>query len=223
MRLFVSFFLIACLFLTTPVKAEEEVDPFEKSNRGIYAFNKVLDDAFIRPLAVTYRFLIPRYGRERVSSFFSNLNEPITFFNALLQFDVERSFTSFWRFTINSTFGLGGIFDIATLAGLEHRKEDFGQTLGVYRFDAGPYVVLPILGPSSGRDTIGLVADVFLDPFNYIFHRYASIGLAAGEGVEKRESVLDVIDDIESNSIDPYATIRSLYLQQRESLIKNEQ
>jgi phospholipid-binding lipoprotein MlaA len=199
----------------------EVSDPLESANRAVYGFNRALDNVLFKPVAKTYRFIVPELGRKGIRNVLTNLTEPVTFINAVLQGDKQHSFTTFWRFTINTTWGIGGLFDVASQAGLQNRKEDFGQTMGYYGSKTGPYLMLPILGPSNVRDTFGLVADAASDPFNYIFEDDALIGLTALRGLDAREANLDTLDEIDRVSLDPYAAIRSLYTQKRDSKIKN--
>lgn len=219
--------ILASLTIALPANATKNSapadidDPFEPFNRTMHGFNTGLGNYVFDPLISGYRFVVPEVGRERVSSFASNLGEPVIFLNSIFQGDVDRSFTSFWRFIINSTFGIAGIFDVATIAGLEYRKEDFGQTLGVHGLGAGPYLVLPVIGPSSGRDAFGLIVDIFLDPFNYLVEDEALYALNAVEAVSAYDSIYDLKENVESSAIDPYATFRSLYYQRRQSMITN--
>jgi phospholipid-binding lipoprotein MlaA len=197
-------------------------DPYEKFNRKVFSFNKALDKAIARPITKVYQKVIPKWGRERVGSFFRNLATPITFINDILQGNKNNSaFISFWRFTLNSTIGIGGLFDIAEVAGLKHNKEDFGQTLGMYGAKPGPYLMLPILGPSTVRDFAGTVVDTAADPFNYILPRDYLYAKTGGNLIHTRSEKDELIEDIERTSLDPYATIRSLYLQSRANSINN--
>jgi phospholipid-binding lipoprotein MlaA len=196
-------------------------DPLEPMNRGIYRFNTVLDTILLKPVARIYRTALPVWGRDRVTSFLKNLGEPITWLNSVLQGDSTNAFHAFWRFTINSTFGIAGIFDIAQQAGLTETKEDFGQTLGRYGVGSGPYLILPIIGPSSGRDAVGRVADIFSDPFNYILSDDALYVRYGVDLINSRSEALPFTDKIEKTSLDPYATIRSLYLQSRYDDVHN--
>lgn len=217
--LFASFFLMAA-----PVMAQEDLadqDPIEGLNRGIFMFNRGVDTVLLRPIAWGYREVVPAYGRDRVGSFFQNLGEPVNFANAVLQGDLEQGFTTFWRFLINSTVGLAGLYDQAQHMGLPYRQEDFGQTLGHYGSGPWFYLVLPIIGPSSGRDAVGRVADWFTNPVSYIDEEEVSIGLAIGEGIHRRASILEITDQIDNSAIDPYATYRSAFLQRRLDLINN--
>lgn len=195
-------------------------DPLEGVNRAIYGFNKFLDKVLLKPIAKTYRFIVPEAGRKVVRNVLRNLTEPVTFVNSILQGDVENTFTTFWRFSLNSTFGLGGIFDFAEEAGLEHRPEDFGQTIGIYGAGNGPFLMIPVMGPSNTRDAFGAVADAFTDPFNYA-HEDFVLGRTVAKGISAREDKLELIDEIERTSLDPYATLRSLYTQKRADDIAN--
>lgn len=196
-------------------------DPLEGFNRGVYKFNDVLDRGVIKPAAKGYRYVVPSQCRQRIHSALINLTEPVTFFNSVFQGDAQNAFTSLWRFVINTTWGVGGMHDVAAVAGLAHRKEDFGQTLGYYGTDSGAYLMLPILGPSNGRDLIGRVTDTFTDPFNYMMTDYGIAAVAVTDGIDTREDLLNLTDEIDRISFDPYATIRSLYTQKRIDDIHN--
>jgi len=213
--------LLSALSLTACSSTPEE-DPIEGFNRGVYAFNEVLDKNVIGPVAKGYRYIAPDMVREHVGNFSDNLREPVSMLNALLQGDVEQGLTSFWRFTLNTTIGLAGINDVAAEMGLKERREDFGQTLATYGAGQGPYIVIPLLGPSNGRDVIGKVVDWFTNPFNYIIDdTYAQVGLAAGQAMVERERLIDPIDDIYDTSLDPYVAFRSIYFQSRQAQIEN--
>ncbi len=204
------------------VSAEEksyDKDPIEPLNRGMHQFNSVVDDAVLAPVARGYRNALPRWGRERVSSFVDTISAPNYFINSALQGDIEGTFTAFWRFVINSTFGIAGLFDVASEAGLMPIERDFGQTLGRYGVGNQPYTVLPLLGPNNPRDTVGLIFDAVTNPFNYLTGA-AVIGMRTVEAVDQRESLLDITDEIEETSLDPYASYRSLYQQMRIQEVK---
>ncbi len=201
--------------------ASQVSDPIEKVNRAIYSFNNFVDKIIIKPVTKGYKFIVPELARKGVRNILTNLTEPITFLNSALQGDTKQSFTTFWRFTLNSTFGMAGIFDVAKDAGLEYRKEDFGQTAAVYGSGQGAYLMLPILGPSNTRDLLGKIVDVFTDPFNYVLTDEALLVRTGVTGIDARESVLNLVDHIEKTSLDPYATVRSLYTQKRSDDIKN--
>lgn len=222
--------LLTCLFvLAAPLagharyedKNVEIYDPIESVNRAIYEFNDFLDMVLFKPIAKGYRFIVPKPARKGLHNALKNLNEPVTLLNSVLQGDMENSATSFWRFTINSTLGVAGLFDVAKHGGLPRRTEDFGQTAGVYGAGPGAYLMLPILGPSNGRDLFGRVVDGFTDPFNYALHEDAALGRALLTGLDAREGTLDLLDEINRTSLDPYAAIRSLYTQRRADEIRN--
>lgn len=212
--------MAASLTLSACATTEEE-DPMEGFNRGVHAFNTVLDKGIIRPVAKGYRYITPDGVRERVGNFSDNLREPVNMLNSFLQGDMQQGLTSFWRFALNSTVGILGINDVATSAGLKERREDFGQTMAVWGSGSGPYIVLPVLGPSNGRDVIGKVVDWFTNPFNYYLETDDAIYLALGQGLVERERLIDPIDDIYNDSLDPYVTFRSMYSQLRHAQIEN--
>lgn len=199
-------------------------DPLEVVNRGMFKFNEAFDTILIRPVAKTYVFIVPQFGRDRIHNALNNLQEPVTMLNGFLQADPERGFTAMWRFIINSTLGVAGLFDFAGHNfDLTHREEDFGQTMGVYGLGHGPYIVLPLLGPSSGRDAFGRVVDFFSNPFNYVEDDKFVYGRLILNGVDARSRNLELIDEIYRTSVDPYATIRSAYAQHRDAQVKNNQ
>lgn len=210
------------------VEADQVDDPFELPNRFIFAFNRAVDAVALRPAAVFYRDLVPPPVQRGTHNVLSNLDEPVTAFNELFQGDPERAGTTLARFVINSTVGILGLFDVARTVGLSSTKEDFGQTLGVWTkdYEGGPYLMLPLLGPSNPRDAVGLVVDYFTDPFGYVFQHYnvdyLSYVRMGADAVDSRARTISVLDDLERNSLDYYAAIRSAYRQRREAEIKNE-
>lgn len=223
----VALTIVSACAATSPentTRASYDYDPIEPVNRGIFRFNEFVDTIVLEPAARAYRFVVPKAGRRAVGNFFTNMSEPVTVLNATLQRDPERAFTAFWRFTLNSTFGAAGLFDWAEdNAGLEHRREDFGQTLAIWGAPAGPYLVLPLMGPSNVRDTVGQVVDGFSDPFNYdeVLETDTRIVLGVVNIVDLRKQNIEVIEDIYDTSFDPYSTIRSGYLQRRDDMIRN--
>jgi phospholipid-binding lipoprotein MlaA len=201
-------------------------DPLEKFNRSMYAFNEVVDKYALEPVARGYRAITPEPVREGVGNVLHNLRAPVTFANDVLQAAPARAGTTVARFGINSTVGVLGIFDVASTMGLEKHSEDFGQTLGRWGVPAGPYLVLPLMGPSTVRDTAGSVVDVGLNPLNYAefdgddAFRTTRTVLTVVDG---REGALDAVQSIRETSIDPYVSIRTTYLILRESAVKNGQ
>ncbi|GAB4391169.1 MAG: VacJ family lipoprotein [Kiloniellaceae bacterium] len=199
----------------------DDNDPLEIPNRMLFAFNEALDFAVIRPVAVTYRYIVPTGVRNSVRNFLRNLRSPVILANDLLQGDLERAEHTFARFFINSTIGLLGLFDIAADSGYPYHDEDFGQTLGTYGAGEGFYLVLPVLGPSSLRDGTGRIVDIFLDPLTYIAPQEFNLGRAVATGVDFRSRNIEELDALQADSLDFYARIRSLYRQNRENEINN--
>ncbi len=193
-----------------------DADPLEPMNRGIYKFNYAVDTAVLRPVTVAYRYAVPETGREMVSHFLENIYSPVVLVNSVAQGDPQNSFATFWRFMINSTFGIGGLFDVASEAGLKNRQTDFGQTMSMADIGTGPYIVLPIIGPSNARDAIGRLADALINPFNYISNA-ASAGMWTATAIDARSNNMTLIDDVYRTSLDPYSTFRSGFTQKRAS------
>ncbi len=198
---------------------DEANDPLEPMNRSIFAFNTLFDDVILAPTARLYRMWGPPDVRDGISNFVSNWREPVTFVNDTLQAEPKRAGTSVSRFMINSTFGLLGVFDTATKWGIDHHSEDFGETFAVWGIPEGPFIMLPFLGPSNGRDLSGFVVDFFFDPVSlWLNHKnwtYVRYGRLALRGLIYREENLETLDDLSKSSTDFYATIRSSYRQLR--------
>lgn len=213
------------------VKDEIKInDPLEKYNRKIFTFNETVDKCCIEKIAKAYRNNMPKTVRVSVRNFLDNLYSPMTVFNSILQGKVDNSLATLSSFMINTTIGLGGIFDVAGKKGIYYNQEDFGQTLGNYGIDYGIYLVLPVFGPSSGRDLTGFAVDKAINPmaFNafdigeneFIMDANYRIASAFISGIDQRESLIDIIDGVRQDSFDPYATLRSAYLQKRFAEIK---
>ncbi len=197
-------------------------DPLEGMNRTIHGFNGFVDWALLDPLAETYNYVMPQFAQNRVYDFLENIEAPVVFVNSLLQGDPENVFVTFWRFVLNSTLGVAGLFDIATELGMpERNEEDFGQTLGVWGVGSGPYLVVPLLGPSSLRDLPGRVVDIFINPLTYSLDFPESVVPTAARVIDTRVRLDKYIDQVNNSSLDPYATFRSLYVQRREALVNN--
>lgn len=216
---------LAALVLLAACSTKNADDPLETYNRGMFQVNEAFDTVLFRPLAKGYRYITPDAVRSRIGNVSDNLHEPLNMINAFLQGDFTDGMTSFWRFMLNSTVGIAGMNDVAATAGLMPHEEDFGQTLAVWGVDSGPYIVLPILGPSNLRDTVGLVGDWAADPFTYALRQdgtdWTLYGVRAGQALVKRERYLDPIDDIYGSSLDPYESFKSIYEQRRAAEIKN--
>lgn len=194
-------------------------DPFEKYNRGMYQFNEAVDKAILKPVAKGYNAVMPPPGKLMASNFFSNLGDIIVTINDLLQFKLVQAMSDGGRFVVNSTVGLFGLADVATAVGLPKHKEDFGQTLGHWGIQSGPYVVLPLLGPSSIRDAAGQYADNSVGAYPRIKNVRTRNQLVAGNFVEKRASLLENESLLDEAAVDRYAFIRDAYLQYRQSLV----
>jgi phospholipid-binding lipoprotein MlaA len=197
-----------------------ERDPLERVNRPIYRFNDVLDRRVARPVARAYVNVTPAPVRTGVSNFFRNLSSPSVIVNNLLQGKVTATFVATARTIVNSTIGIGGLFDPATRLGIPTSDEDFGQTLGAWGVAYGPYLVLPILGPSSARDAVGFAGNYFMDPKSYIEDSYIRYGLTATSLLDLRVRLLGS-DEMLSRAFDPYVVMRSVYFQRREYQIRD--
>jgi len=190
----------------------EEVDPFEETNRSIYEFNESLDSNVLEPVSRAYKNNIPETAQKGIGNFLGNLADVSTLANQILQFKPIESAETLARILVNTTIGLGGLFDVASDMGLITEDEDFGQTMAVWGVEQGPYVVLPLLGPSTVRDGIGTYVDL-TSPANMV-GEIDEVGISVINVVDKRVDLLP-ITDILDQSDDPYITMRSSYLQKR--------
>ena len=195
-------------------------DPLEPLNRATHSFNDMLDRAVIKPLAQGYNFIMPVPANRGVSNFFNNIADVRSALNNLLQFKIGRAFSDVGRVAVNTTVGVLGLIDVASNLNLPRYGEDFGQTLGVWGFGPGPYLVLPILGPSSGRDSVGLVVDWYTDPIRWLLNddtwRWRLRGLQL---VDTRAGLLNASRVLEQAALDEYAFVRDAFLQRRQSLV----
>jgi phospholipid-binding lipoprotein MlaA len=198
---------------------EQNNDPLEPLNRNIFDVNQLVDRIVIEPAAKVYVAVLPEFGRDAIHRVLDNMKEPTLFFNNVLQGEFERAGITLGRFTANTTLGLVGLFDVATDWGLKRQPADFGQTLYTWGFDSGPYLILPLLGPSNPRDAIGLGIDSYSDPFTILatthgLEELTNARLIAG-GLDQRAGVIDILDELQKNSLDFYAQLRSLSQQRR--------
>mgnify|MGYP000217927911 CR=1 FL=1 len=199
-------------------------DPLEPLNRGVLKFNNAVDFVILNPLAKGYNFL-PGFVRKGVGNFLSNLRTPLYAANNVLQGDVGSAGVNVARFVVNTTVGVGGLVDVAAKNGLTEQPEDFGQTLAVWGVGNGFYLVLPVLGPSSLRDTAGTFADAYADPVRIITFSegeewiYYTRGVV--EGVHNRAGMINVLEDLKTNSLDYYSALKSIYEQRRAALIRD--
>jgi phospholipid-binding lipoprotein MlaA len=206
------------------VEAQSQPDPWEGFNRDLLAVHESVDQAVVEPIARGYRAVTPRPVRTGVRNFLRNLRGPVIFANDVLQGEFERAGTTAGRFALNSTIGIAGVFDPANSMGLEYHDEDFGQTLAVWGLEPGPYIFVPLMGPTNVRDTAGRVVDTVFDPLTWAEFDEADevrIGRTVLTALNARESVLDAVDDVRRNALDPYVSIRTSYALLRESAIQN--
>ena len=194
-------------------------DPLEPMNRGVTRFNEGVDRALLKPVATAYRQGVPPLVRTGVSNFFGNLGDLWSAVNSALQLKIPNAMENLMRFNVNTFFGLGGILDIASDMNIERHKEDFGQTLGRWGVPAGPYLVLPFLGPSTLRDTLALPVDRRGDPVHYIDERSVRYTLYGVHAVDTRANLLRVGDVLSEAALDKYTFTRDAYLQRRRTEI----
>lgn len=193
----------------------ERHDPLEPWNRKVTAFNDQVDALALKPLAIAYRDALPPIARTGVSNFFGNLSDVWSAVNSLLQLKIQNTADNVLRVSVNTVFGLGGLLDIASEAGIERHREDFGQTLGRWGVGPGPYLVLPILGSSTLRDTVALPVDIKGDPVGQLDSDAAATGLSVLRAVDFRANVLRASDVLDQVALDKYRFMRDAYLQRR--------
>lgn len=199
----------------TTTTAVNPVDPFESYNRSMYSFNMALDDAVLKPVATLYRDVTPRLARDGVGNFFSNLGDAWSFVNNLAQAKGEGAYYSIVRFSVNTVFGIGGLFDVASEMGVQRSPQDFGLTLGRWGVPSGPYLVLPLLGPSTVRDTAAMPIDVKGNLLGYTHDVSARNSLSVLGLVDKRARLLQAGDMLDAVALDKYSLTRDVYLQLR--------
>ncbi|HJU17084.1 MAG TPA: VacJ family lipoprotein [Stellaceae bacterium] len=201
-------------------------DPLEHLNRKIFAFNQTVDRHVILPAAKAYRRALPPPARDSIRDFLRNLDTPIIFANDALQGNFPAAGRMLARFTLNSTLGVAGFTDLAGRWGIPYHDDDFGVTLGVWGVGPGPYLVVPVLGPSDPRDLAGNIVDGYADPWDYAASNngYVWIPFVRGaiSGIDTRSRYIETLADLERTSLDYYAAIRALFLQRREALIRHE-
>jgi phospholipid-binding lipoprotein MlaA len=212
--------LTLCAALAGCAIGRDPRDPLETVNRGVFRFNDAVDNAVTKPIAKGYKAVTPDPIRTGVTNFFSNFLDLTTTINDLLQAKVSQGASDVGRVVINSTIGFFGVFDVATRLGLDRHSEDFGQTLGVWGVQSGPYLVLPFLGPSSFRDAVGWVGDYFTDPEFYLFPHPPADWLVLGvRVVNTRSNLLGADQFFEVAAVDRYAFLRDGFLQMRRNQI----
>jgi phospholipid-binding lipoprotein MlaA len=214
----------ACLLLCTgcaSLAGGPPGDPLEPLNRRIFGFNEQVQARLVAPVSRTWLRFTSEAARDGVHHFMRNLGSPVTLVNDLLQGELRRAGVTFARFLVNSTLGVGGVYEMGEAFGLEHHDEDFGQTLAVWGVPPGPYLVLPLLGSSSPRAGAGMAVDSWLSPWGFVIEQPVRIGLAALDAIDSYARVMDRLDGLRETSVDYYATIRSLYLQDTEQEVRN--
>lgn len=218
----VTLCVVACLLLFIPYGQVQgqSIDPWEDANRDIHGFNDYFDTILVRPVATTYSTVLPRFARQGIGNFFSNIDDINVAVNDILQLKFRDALSDSGRFLINSTIGLAGFLDVATSWGLEKNEEDFGQTFASWGIPSGPYVVIPAVGPSNVRDAFGMIFDLALNPFQYTDWYYSRTFLYALEEIDGRASVL-ALDDLIIG--DKYIFLREAYNQRRYFLINDGQ
>ncbi|WP_175781145.1 VacJ family lipoprotein [Burkholderia anthina] len=209
--------LSGCATVQTPTKG----DPLEGFNRTMYKFNDTVDTYALKPVAKGYQYAVPQPVRESVTNFFSNIGDVYIAANNIVQLRIADGVGDIMRVVINTVFGVGGLFDVATIAKLPKHTADFGVTMGRYGVPSGPYLVLPLLGPSTLRDTAGLGVDYVGNPLTYVKPDGLSWGLFGVNLVNARANLLGAGDVLDAAALDKYSFVRNAYLQRRQMLIDN--
>jgi phospholipid-binding lipoprotein MlaA len=210
---------------TRAVEGPQEInDPFEPFNRLMFNTTLAIDKAVLRPTAIVYRAVFPEPIRDSVRNFLNNLDSPIIFTNDVLQGELARAKITFVRTVVNTTVGIGGLFDVADRWGFPRHREDFGQTLATLGIGEGPYLFIPLFGPANPRDLFGYGTDLFFQPLTYVqwgdesYVPYVRYGV---DLIDLRARNIETLDEIEQTSLDYYASVRSLYRQSRNNEINN--
>jgi phospholipid-binding lipoprotein MlaA len=211
--------LLALTLAAAAANAQPANDPFEPANRAIFGFNEAIDGAVLKPVAKGYQAAVPELMRMGVTNFFGNFGDGWSAINNLLQGKVEQSATMVMRVATNTLFGIGGIFDVASDLGMERSTEDFGQTLGRWGMPAGPYIVWPLLGPSTARDTLGRPLDLAWSTSLAINDGGVNIGLSALNLIDTRANLLDATRVVDGLAFDKYTFIRDAYVARRRNLV----
>jgi len=223
MRKFLLPLSLAALLLPVSVPAQNDadnIDPFEPINRGIYRFNDVTDRYVVKPIARGYNYVLPQPARTGVANFFDNWTYPVTIVNGFLQGKFDQGVRDTTRFVFNSTFGVLGLFDVATPSGLEENREDFGLTFARWGIPQGPYVVIPILGPATARSGIGILGNIQVNPVVQMDNSSVRDKLLILWFIETRAALIGADETIE-DAFDPYLFLRDAYLQNRAYLLND--
>ncbi|MDB5685876.1 MAG: VacJ family lipoprotein [Rhizorhabdus sp.] len=221
--------LTACTTTNVGTDRLAERDPLEGFNRGVFAVNRGLDKVVLKPVTQVYRAVTPKPARQGVSNFFANLSEPFSFINNILQGKPDRAVRNLGRFLVNTTTGVGGLFDNAKRFGIKPADEDLGQTFAAWGMNGGPYLMLPILGPTTMRDGVGMGAAQFTDPYRVCLSECGlphgvPLALTGAQIIDVRSQLIEQgADNFLEASLDPYAATRSAYLQRRRAAILNQE
>ena len=221
--------LSACTTTKVGTDRLAEKDPLEGFNRTIWAVNRGADKVVVKPVTQVYRAVTPKPARDGVRNFFANVAEPFSFINNVLQGRVDRAMRNLGRFAVNTTVGIGGLFDQATRVGIRPASEDFGQTLAAWGANGGPYLMLPLLGPSTLRDGVGTGVAQFTDPYRVCLSECGlphgvPLAMTATQVISIRDGLIETgADSFLESSLDPYAAARSAYLQRRRAEILNQE
>ena len=215
--------LPVCMLMARPALAQDdENDPIEPVNRAMFQVNHFLDRLILKPVAILYRAATPEIVRDGVDNFLANLRTPVILANDLLQGDFQQGRLTLGRFMLNTILGVGGLIDVGGMVGMpERRGEDFGQTLAVYGVGSGPYLMLPLVGPSNPRDAVGRVVDFAFDPLFFLAPTPVNAGRFGAQTVSTREHNIETFDELERSSLDLYAAVRTLARQLRANEIRN--
>lgn len=215
--------LLTVLFIggcsSIPKEQRDPRDPWQPYNRAMFKFNTDFDNAFFKPAAQGYQAITPEPVNHGITNFFNNVADVTSAVNNALQFKLSRAGTDVGRVLVNTTVGLVGFIDVATNMGIPSYKEDFGQTLGYWGFGDGPYFVMPILGPSSVRDTFGFAGDVLIDPFFSLQEDEIYWGFVVLRAIDTRAGLLAAGDLVDEAALDRYSFVRDAYLQRRRNLV----
>ena len=214
--------LILGLLLAAPAGAEEDElvwDPWERMNRGTHAFNEWADAWFLEPVATAYDFVVPEMAQRSVANFMHNLGYPVRLANDLMQLKFVKAFEDTGAFLTNTTLGVGGFFDVASAGGFPKHDEDFGQTLGYWNVPPGPFLVIPLLGPSNVRDATGQLVDTGIAPHGYFIPFVASAGIFLTDKLNQRSMALEALAAERASAFDFYAFSRAAYTQFRENQV----
>ncbi len=226
---------IAALALSVPAWAAPgtdrlaQQDPWEGFNRGVWSINRAADKIIAKPVTQVYRAITPKPGRDGIRNFFSNVSEPWSLINNVLQGNIDRAVKNLGRFVVNTTVGIGGLFDNASRMGIERAPEDLGQTLASWGANGGPYIMLPLLGPSTMRDGVGTGVGFLADPYQVCLNycglpKGVPLAVIATQVISVRDGLIESgADNFLESSLDPYAATRSAYLQQRRAQILNQE